>query len=233
LRKITGTVAVILALALMAGPAAQAHQGNPNFKSEITAIEPADLADGIELSTVNFDDGLELISRSDRVIVVKGYDGEPYLRFDPSGTVEVNLNSPAHYLNQDRFADVEIPERADSEAAPDWRQVDDTGVYSWHDHRSHYMGEGVPPQVVDEAEQAQIFDYRIPLTIDGQPALALGSLTWVGSDDSFPVMPFIGLALIAASGTAFIFVRRNRRGNGPGDERLPEESGSAGSPPAP
>lgn len=233
MKMITGTVAAVLALALLFTPVAPAHQGNPNFRSEITAIKPAGLAEGIELSTVNFDDGLEMVSRSDRVVVFRGYDGEPYLRFDPSGVVEVNLNSPAHYLNQDRFADVKIPERADADAAPDWRQVDDTGVYSWHDHRSHYMGEGVPPQVIDESAEAQIFDYRIPLTVDGQSALALGTLTWVGSDGSFPVMPFIGLALIAASGTGFIFVRRNRRNDDPGEDRVKGDGKSAGPPPPP
>ena len=93
------------------------------------------------------------------------------------------------------------------------------------------MGEGAPPQVVNESTEAKIFDYRIPLTVDGQPGVALGTLTWVGSDDSFPVMPFIGLALIAASGTAFVFVRRNRRDDDPGEDRDPGGSESAGSPP--
>ncbi len=232
MKRLTGTICAVLALVAIATPAASAHQGNPNFKSEITSIRPAGLGEGIELSVKNYDDGLELVNRSGRVVVVKGYDGEPYLRFLPSGSVQVNLNSPSHYLNQDRYADVELPARADADAAPEWQQTDDTGVSYWHDHRSHYMGDGIPPQVSDEAVEAEIFNYRIPMTVDGQPVVALGTLTWVGSDDSFPVMPFIGLALIAASGTAFIFIRRNRR-DGETDEDVDDGgSGSAGPSPA-
>jgi hypothetical protein len=232
-------ILTLLAILVLAIPASvSAHQGNPNFRSEVTAITPEGRAEGIEIAVRNFDDGLELVNRSGRVVVVKGYDGEPYLRFDPSGDVWVNLNSPAHYLNQDRFADVEIPERADADAAPDWKQIDDTGVAYWHDHRSHYMGAGTPAQVEDESTETKVFDYRIPMSVDGAPVAAIGTLTWVGKDEGFPIMPFIGLALIAASGTLWILLRRRRREGGGalaadhGSRRGAEGPGSAGSPPA-
>jgi hypothetical protein len=232
------TILFCAVIVLLAAPGeAAAHQGNPDFRSEITAISPPAQADGVELEVRNFDDGLELVNRSGKVVVVKGYDGEPYLRFDPSGDVWVNLNSPAHYLNQDRYADVDLPGRADAGAAPEWKQIDDTGVAYWHDHRSHYMGEGIPAQVEDESAETKVFDYRIPMTVDGVPVAAVGTLTWVGKDEGFPVMPFIGLALIAASGTAFIFLRRRRRegaaASAGGVRSQPGErgSGSAGPPP--
>jgi LPXTG-motif cell wall-anchored protein len=88
------------------------------------------------------------------------------------------------------------------------------------------MGEGVPAQVEDESVETKVFDYRIPMTVDGAPVAAVGTLTWVGRDEGFPVMPFIGLALIAASGTAFIFLRRRRR-----EGRDADAGGSAGTPP--
>jgi hypothetical protein len=197
---------------LVAAPTATAHQGNPNFRSEVTAITPADQAEGIEIAVRNFDDGLELVNRSGKVVIVEGYDGEPYLRFDPSGDVWVNLNSPAHYLNEDRFADTEIPERADADAAPEWKQIDDTGVAYWHDHRSHYMGEGTPAQVEDESVETKVFDYRIPMTVDGVPVAAIGTLTWVGKDEGFPVLPFIGLGVVAALAVLGAVVLRRRRG---------------------
>jgi hypothetical protein len=196
----------------IATPAASAHQGNPNFKSEITSIRPAGLGEGIELSVKNYDDGLELVNRSGRVVVVKGYDGEAYLRFLPSGSVQVNLNSPSHYLNQDRYADVELPARADADAAPEWQQTDDTGVSYWHDHRSHYMGEGVPVQVTDENTVTKIFDYSIPMMVDGESVDAKGTLTWVGSDEGVPVAPFIGLAFLVIAGGTWLVLRRRRAG---------------------
>ena len=216
MKRLTGTICAFLALAMTVAPVATAHQGNPNFKSEINSIGTAGVADGIALTVKNYDDGLELVNRSGKVVMVLGYDGEPYLRFSPDGTVEVNLNSPSYYLNEDRFADVEVPARADPEAVPEWQQIDDTGVSYWHDHRSHYMGEGIPVQVTDEDTVTKVFDYRIPLMIDGEAVNARGTLTWVGSDDGVPIAPFIALALLALAGGAWLVLRR-RRADSDGD----------------
>ena len=214
MKRLTGTICAFLALAMVISPVSSAHQGNPNYRSEITSISPSGLSGGVALSVKNFDDGVELVNRSGKTVMVIGYDGEPYLRFSPDGTVEVNLNSPSYYLNEDRFADVEVPDRADPDATPQWSQIDDTGVSYWHDHRSHYMGDGIPVQVTDEDTATKVFDYRIPLMIGGEPAKAQGTLTWVGSEDGTPVAPFVGLVLIAAAGTAFVVIRRSRRSGG-------------------
>jgi LPXTG-motif cell wall-anchored protein len=72
------------------------------------------------------------------------------------------------------------------------------------------MGDGIPVQVSDEKVETKVFDYAIPMEIAGQPARAKGNLTWVGSDESFPLAPFIGLALLAAVGTALLILRRRR-----------------------
>ena len=214
MKRLTGTICAFLALAMVISPESSAHQGTPNYRSEITSISPSGLSGGVAVSVKNFDDGVELVNRSGKTVMVIGYDGEPYLRFSPDGTVEVNLNSPSYYLNEDRFADVEVPDRADPDATPQWKQIDDTGVSYWHDHRSHYMGDGVPVQVTDEDTVTKVFDYRIPLMIDGEPAKAQGTLTWVGSEEGTPVAPFIGLVLMAAAGTAFVVIRRSRRSGG-------------------
>ncbi len=216
MKHFTGTICAFLALAMMIAPVSSAHQGNPNYRSEITSIGPEGLTEGIALSVKNFDDGLELVNRSGRTVMVVGYDGEPYLRFSPDGTVEVNLNSPSYYLNEDRFADVEVPERADPEAAPDWKQVDDTGVSYWHDHRSHYMGEGIPVQVTDESAETEVFDYRIPLMVDGQKAVARGTLTWVGAEGGTPVAPFIALGVLVVAGGGWLVIRRRHAGQDDG-----------------
>ncbi len=214
MKRFTGTLCAVLALAAVIAPVSSAHQGNPNFRSEITSINPAGMAEGIALTVKNFDDGLELVNRSGKVVLVMGYDGEPYLRFSPDGTVEVNLNSPSYYLNEDRFADVAIPDRADPGAPPEWKQIDDTGVSYWHDHRSHYMGEGIPVQVTDESVETKVFDYRIPMMIDGELVNAKGTLTWVGSDDGVPIAPFAGLALLIVAGGTWLLLRRRRAGAG-------------------
>lgn len=219
------TIVVLFGLTVMllAPGQASGHQGDPNYRSEVTGFVPANAAEGVTLQVKNFDDGLELVNRSGKVVIVEGYDGEPYLRFDPSGVVEVNLNSPAHYLNQDRYADAEIPERADSGAEPDWKQIDDTGVAYWHDHRSHYMGEGTPPQVGDESVETKVFDYRIPLLVDGKRVVAQGTLTWVGRDEGFPVLPFVGLAVLGLAAVVAGTALRRRRIDGDPDDGTPGE----------
>jgi hypothetical protein len=216
MKRLLGTLIVPLAL-VVAAPPASAHQGNPNFRSEITSITPAATADGLGVEIVNFDDHTELSNRTGKVVVIKGYDGEPYVRLSPSGLVEVNLNSPAYYLNEDRFADVSVPDRADPEAAPEWKKVGDNGVFSWHDHRSHYMGLGTPPQVDDKSTESKVFDYSIPATVGGRPVKINGTLTWVGEQSGFPIAPFIGLALAIVIGAVAISVIRKRREGGDDD----------------
>lgn len=207
----------VLALTIGLCPAgASAHQGNPDFRSEVTSIEPARDAEGIEAEVVNFDDSVILRNDSGKTVVVKGYEGEPFVRISPDGPVEVNLNSPSFYLNQDRYAEVDLPARADADRAPAWEEVDRSGRFAWHDHRSHYMGQGVPPQVADEAEKTKIFSYSIPISVDGEPAGIKGNLTWVGSDPGFPPAPFVGLGVVVIAGAGWLLLKRRRTGRSDG-----------------
>lgn len=230
MKRLKGTFTVLIALLAMTVPAAaNAHEGNPNYRSEITSITPAALADGLTATIQNFDDNVELVNRTGKEVLIKGYDGEPYVRIGADGLVEVNLNSPTFYLNEDRFADVEVPARADAKAEPEWDEVDDSGIYSWHDHRSHYMGLGTPSQVEDESKETKVFDYSIPLTVGGKPAEMDGTLTWVGKQSGFPVLPFVALAAVIVLGAVALSVIRNRRRDDdedgedePGEPKEPE-----------
>lgn len=205
--RVTATLAAAL-LATLA-PDAPAHEGNPNYRSEVTSVTPA--TDGLTIEVVNFDDSFSLINRSGKDVVVEGYEGEPYLRILADGTVAVNRNSTAYFLNDDRFAEAEVPDDLDPEAEPDWETIDRSSRYSWHDHRMHWMSTTVPPQAEDESKRTKIFDYEIPITVGGRGGAIAGTLTWVGTDDSgFPVLP--ALAVVAGLGLAVTigFVRRRR-----------------------
>ena len=48
---------------------------------------------------------------------------EPYARIAPDGTVLVNHNSPAFYLNTDRYGAVTVPKTANAKATPDWQRA--------------------------------------------------------------------------------------------------------------
>ena len=70
---------------------------------------------GLELTVLFGDDQVRLDNRTGKTIVIKGYGGEPYLRFGPDG-IAVNVNSPAGYLNQDRYGQSIVPKSAASSA---------------------------------------------------------------------------------------------------------------------
>jgi hypothetical protein len=209
--SIRGAAAAALAVLCVAAPAALAHEGNPNYRSEVRAIAPA--LPGLDARVLNYDDAIELVYDGERPLVVEGYRGEPYLRFNPDGLVEVNRRSPAAYLNEDRFAEVELPDRADHRARPNWATVAENGRYDWHDHRIHWMGEGtLPPQVEDEGERTRVFGWEIPMASGGRPVVVRGRLTWLGKEeDGFPVAAGLTLGGALVGGALLVVVVRTRR----------------------
>jgi hypothetical protein len=213
-------LAASLALAALAAPAATAHEGNPNFRSEVTGAPP-----GIEAEIVNLDDSIEVRTEPGHEVLALGYEDEPYVRFLPDGTVEANERSPAFFLNRDRFADVDVPASADPEAAPQWTEVASNGVYSWHDHRIHYMGEGTPPQVDDESVETEVFEWELPFEVDGDPATIAGTLTWIPSGGGASIALIVGLGAAVVASFAFFVWRMRRRGRAdPGTVKEEQEA---------
>lgn len=204
---------------LLAAPAAFAHEGSPNFESNVHGMRPA--IPGVSLEVLNRDDRLLLVNRSDETIVVEGYDEEPYVRIAPDGTVEVNRRSPALYLNEDRYAQVDVPARAEAEAEPQWERVAGNGRYEWHDHRIHWMSQTTPQQVTDEGVRTKIFDWRVPVTAGGRRASITGELFWTPLPDEggFPLAAVLSLGGVALLGAGLVLmVRRRRRAAGGREE---------------
>jgi hypothetical protein len=209
--SIRGAAAAAFAVLCGAAPAALAHEGNPNFRSEVSAIAPA--LPGLEAHVLGHDDRIELVYDGERTLVVEGYRDEPYLRFSPGGLVEMNRRSPAAYLNEDRFAKVELPGRADHRAPPSWAPVAENGRYDWHDHRIHWMGEDtLPPQVEDEGKRTRVSDWEVPMSAAGRPVAVTGTLTWLGEEEGgFPLAAGLSLAGGLAGGALLVIVVRRRR----------------------
>jgi hypothetical protein len=219
--RVRSLLAGVAAVSAAVVAPAQAHEGNPNFRSEVTSVEPQ--VPGLEVEVINFDDSLLLRNETGETVVVEGYEGEPYVRIEPDGTVEINQDSPTFYLNQDRFAEAPVPESADATAPPDWRVANESGQYSWHDHRIHYMSQGTPAQVEDEGQRTKIFDYDVPLEVGSQRVEVLGTLFWVGQEEGFSAAPFIALGAVALiAGVAVLVVRRRRGGPRTGDDETKE-----------
>ncbi len=212
--RLRGALAFALVALCALAPTALAHEGNPNYRSEVRSISPA--IDGLTAQVLNFDDRIELRNDSGRTVTVQGYDGEPYLRFEAAGTVKVNTRSPAAFLNEERFAQVEVPARADAEAEPRWETVAENGRYDWHDHRIHWMSQTAPEKVrADESARVKVFDWRLPVSVASGRSTVSGSLTWLGKDSGgFPVAAVISLVAVALAGAGLVLVVRRRRRSG-------------------
>ncbi|HEY2056086.1 MAG TPA: hypothetical protein VGH14_19300 [Solirubrobacterales bacterium] len=221
---------LVAALALVSLPAlaparALAHGGNPNFRSEITSIQPP-LPSGVSIEVLDYDSYLQLKDQQGHEVVLDGYDGEPYARIERNGTVQVNEKSPATYLNDSRFeTDVTVPQSADPKDPPEWKTVDDSGTFIWHDHRMHWMVAGqLPPQVKDESKKTKIFTYEIPMRVDGQKSTLHGTLWWVGSAGTsklpFAIAAFV---IVLGGGALVLWLRRRRDGGDDGAHPEPKE----------
>jgi hypothetical protein len=222
---------LVAALALVSASAlapahALAHGGNPNFRSEINSFQPP-LPSGVSIEVLDYDSYLQLKDMQGHEVVLYGYNDEPYARIEKDGTVQVNQRSPAAYLNDSRFeTDVSVPKSADPKAPPEWKTVDDSGTFIWHDHRMHWMiANQLPTQVKDKDKKTKVFAYEIPMTVDGKKTTLHGTLWWVGSA-STSKLPFAiaAIAIVLGGGALVLWLRRRRDGGDDGERPRPEES---------
>jgi hypothetical protein len=200
-------------VALSTSPAAVAHGGGAakGYGSMVTSVSPAGSVDAVVLDG---DDRLQLRVDDGRVVVITGYEGEPYLRFGPDGVFE-NVRSPAAYLNDDRYGKVELPDSADPDAPPEWERVAPGGrAFDWHDHRIHWMAATYPPVVARDPSMAHhVFDWKVPGTIDGAPLTVAGSLDYEPPPgESFPRILLVPLVVLIVLGVGLVVLRHRRAG---------------------
>jgi len=209
-------MSVAAALATLCFPTtAAAHggvddDGYSNYESTILSIVPA--VPGLEITTYGVAGGIRLENRSGQDVVVLGYDNEPYLRINDSGTF-VNLNSRAAYTNQSPDANVEVPERAsaDPTAEPEWVQTSRRKYVRWHDHRSHWMGTQPPDAVVAAPSQRHVVyeGWEIPLIVNSKPVTVTGDLVYIPPPSRTQWL-LIALAVFGGA-TLLLYVLRSSR----------------------
>jgi hypothetical protein len=205
----------VVAAALVACPAAVAHGGGAalGYRSTVTTVTPS--LPGLEVRVLYGDDELQVTNTAGRRIVVLGYEGEPYLLFTRDGVLR-NERSPATYLNDDRYAQVDVPASANPKAAPKWVSVTGGVRYAWHDHRIHWMSTIAPP-VVRKAKEVphHIFNWQVPGTVDGKRMTIAGSLDYVppkGGGIPIWIVAIVGIGVAALLAlTGLVVLRRRRR----------------------
>lgn len=177
--------------------------GPTDYRSEISGIDPPTPA--IAVDVLGGDSFLQLTVDRGSLVEVVGYRGEPYLRFLPDGTVLENQRSPTTYLNQDRYG-TSVPEVADPDADPDWRQVGSSGRWSWHDHRAHLMSSSPPFGTVPGD---RIVESVVPITVDGVDVDVSVVSVWLPEPSDVPL--WIGTILGAGFGALAIALAWNGR----------------------
>ncbi len=226
MRKHSAALAALTAvLVLISAAPAWGHEGNPDYRSVIDRVTPK--VPGVSFEVLSYDSYFQLLDQHGHEVVIYGYEDEPYARVLKDGTVQVNERSPAYFLNDTRYPTTEVPPSADAKAPPRWKTVDDSGTFLWHDHRMHYGSEATPPQVKDTSKKTKVYDYEIPLRIDGRKGAIDGTLYWVGPADTSK-LPFIilGAVILLGGGLAVLFIRRRRDGGGGerADAKPPKEA---------
>jgi hypothetical protein len=202
------------AAALAFCPVAFAHGDGAErgFRSAVESIRPS--SPGLTVRVLDSDDELQLRNATGREIVILGYEGEPYLRFSADGVFR-NARSPATYLNLDRYAKVDVPAEADPKAPPRWERVASGAIWSWHDHRIHWMSPIDPPRVRANPDRRQhVFDWRVPARMEGRSLAISGRLDYVPPDEKRSLLPLALGAAVAVGTTGAviaILVRRSRR----------------------
>jgi hypothetical protein len=203
---------------LLLAPAVAADDSSTkNYQTKVDGVRPD--VQGLRVTTQGGDRYLVVANDTGKTVAVQGYDGEPYLRFLPSGEVDANANSPAKYLNEIRFGtpdSVTIPISALKGGKPRWVQVSSNGSYKWFDHRIHWMERQPPPVVRDKRKRTKIFEWKVPAKVGATPVLVAGTLSWVpvsSSDSGLSTAAIIAIvaAVLALLGLTLVLLRRRGR----------------------
>jgi hypothetical protein len=166
-----------------------------NYETTVRAVRPA--VRGLEVTSVDLGNELELRNETGRDVIVPGYQGEPYLMVGRQGVFE-NRRSPAVYLNRTRDGKTPVPSSADAAAAPEWQKVDSGTTARWHDHRVHWMGTSDPSVVSRDPGRRHLIDrWQIDLRRGTQTIAVTGELVWVPGPSPWGwVLGALGAALV-------------------------------------
>ncbi len=210
----TGWFLAVLAGALLvpAGPAS-AHGGEaPDataYRSEVTGL--SEDVPGLTVRVVEAGARLELVNDTGRSVEVLGYQGEPYLDIRADGVFR-NVNSPAAYTNETLAGEVPVPANADPTAPPQWERIAGGTTVRWHDQRTRWLSDGLPPQARDDPSRPHLLrEWTVPLRQNVRTLAIEGTLTWEPPPPAWAW--WAGAATLAAA--TILLARRRFRWVGP------------------
>jgi hypothetical protein len=220
-RILIAAAALVVAVVGTAAPAAADPATPTNFESRVLSVTPARAASAISVKVVGGDGFLELHVHPGHTAIVRGYGtsgygtvttAEPWLQVLRDGTVQENQNSPATYLNANRYAtNPKFPPGFDinkaSSLPPIWATVGRHGTYVWHDHRIHWMGAHQQAPLVPGTHRVRLTDrsdgnWIVPMVVDGQATTVRGELLLHPAPSPLPWLALLvgAAALVVALG---------------------------------
>jgi subtilase family serine protease len=233
-------IALLAAVTLLAAPVASAgaknvsqtvsgpiDATNVHYRSTLVRVTPH--VPDVSWQVIDLSDEIQLTNRSRFTVVVDGYEGrQPYLRIMPNGTVQLNENCQAYYLNQSFFGTGNVPSSAYETAPADWVTVAKTGQFIWHDHRIHFLSPALPA-IVDSRgvdRTTLVFDWSVPIVVGSVRGSLDGKLVWIAEKPfAFPIAAIIAFVVIVIGSVAFVlYVRRRRAGDPSGPPGPPREA---------
>ncbi|MCB0878868.1 MAG: hypothetical protein KDC46_07800 [Thermoleophilia bacterium] len=145
IRPIAILCSAILVALVAAVPAWSHGSANTDFETKILSIEPSGLP--VDVRIVGGDQ-VRFENQGDQELVLCGYEPgecEQWVRIGPKG-VFVDHDARSYFANVDATEYGEVPDDAGSN--PDWQRVRERpAFYTYHDHRVHWMGLSLPPNV--------------------------------------------------------------------------------------
>jgi hypothetical protein len=91
-----------------------------------------------------------------------------------------NTRSPATYLNRSTTITGAPPRSADAKATPEWERVSSGTTATWHDHRTHFMGQDDPPTVARDPSARRVVDnWTVPMRVGDRDVVAKGQIVYV------------------------------------------------------
>lgn len=208
-RRIVVLVAllVLVVSASTATPAA-AHANPAHFATKITSIDPA--VPGLHVSTSSDGAYLTITNPTHRIVIVLGYDHEPYLKVTKHA-VWHNTHSPATYLNEDLAADA-MPPGVNAAAAPAWERISDSNSRLFDDRRIHWIGNSLPAAVEQKPNKPHLIrNWTVDLRVDDTPVTVRGTLEWYPGDSPTAWLVFGIVCTILLIGFLIALVRNERR----------------------
>jgi hypothetical protein len=173
-----------------------------DYSTMIVGIEPA--TPTIDVDVVGGDSFIELAAEPGTEVVVLGYWGEPYLRFNADGTIDENLRSPTRVQNESRYGGSSTAgSTATAGGESQWAQVASDGSYAWHDHRAHWMS----PQPPVGERGTEVLTGVVPLQVDGTDVRVSVAVFWEREPSRVPV---VGGAVIGGFAVLIALSARHR-----------------------